>query len=107
MIPDHSSPPAKGSAFFVAPRRGRHHGWLHRRRRSRRGRFELALIGGGTIALILAAVLPGTRTTTAAIYLGIAGLAMTALARMVGIAPALAAAAFAPLVIALTDPMWA
>lgn len=31
---------------------------------------------------------------------------MTLVARIVGLAPSLAAAVFAPLVIALTDPMW-
>ncbi len=108
MISDSSSHAAiKGNAYLVAPRRRRHRGWFHRRRSSKRGRFEIALLGGGGIALLLAGALPGLTSGTAMLMLALAGLAMTVVARMVGIAPSLAAAVFAPLVIALTDPMWA
>ena len=96
----------KGSAYLVAPRRRRHRGWFHRRRGSKRGRFEIALLGGGGIALLLAGALPGSAAGPVAVQLTLAGLAMTVIARMVGLAPSLAAAVFAPLVIALTDPMW-
>ncbi len=40
------------------------------------------------------------------LLLVLSGMAMTIIARVVGFAPALATAFFAPLVIALTDPMW-
>jgi hypothetical protein len=107
MSPDpHPQHPTKGSAYLVATHRGRHRGWFQRRRSSRRSRFDLALIGGGAIALLLAATLPGESTGTIAILLVVAGLAMTVVARLVGLAPSIAAAVFAPLVIALTDPMW-
>lgn len=40
------------------------------------------------------------------VLLAISGMAMTVVARVVGFVPVLATAFFAPLVIALTDPMW-
>ena len=75
-------------------------------RHTRRGRFELALLGGGIIALGLAALLPGLPRSTAITLLLIGGFAMTLVASVVGFVPALAASIFAPLVVALTDPMW-
>ncbi len=100
-----STPHSKGTAHLVAPHRHRR-GWLERRRTSRRGRFELALIGGGAIALGLAGTLPGESPRNTMLLLVLSGMAMTIIARVVGFAPALATAFFAPLVIALTDPMW-
>ena len=107
MTTDPITPHAiKGSAYLVAPSRHRHHGWFHRRRTSRRGRFELALIAGGGLALLLAATMPGQRTPVVMLLLAAAGVLMTVIARMVGPAPVIVAAVFSALVIALTDPMW-
>jgi hypothetical protein len=66
----------------------------------------LALLGGGIIALGLAGALPGLPRGAALVLLVIGGGAMTLVASIVGFVPTLVASLFAPLVVALTDPMW-
>ena len=51
-------------------------------------------------------MLPGLPRSTAVTLLLIGGFAMTVVASIVGFVPTLAASFFAPLVVALTDPMW-
>ena len=93
---------------FVAPRhrRRRRRSWLDRQRSSRRGRFELAIFGGGGLALILAGVLPGLDILSTVVLLALGTFCMGMIAAWSGFIPAMIAALFAPLVVALTDPMW-
>src|SRR5258708_1873840 len=81
----------KATAYLVAPHRHRR-GWLERRRTSRRGRFELALIGGGALALGLPGTLPGGPPSRTAPLLVRGGPASSLISPLVGVAPALATA---------------
>ena len=101
-----SHPTLPSTTFRVAPRKRRRRSWLDRHRNSHRGRFELGILGGGAIALILAAVLPDHSDSWSLLILMAGGCAMTLVASVTGFVPALAASIFAPLVVALTDPMW-
>jgi hypothetical protein len=51
-------------------------------------------------------MLPGLEPLTAILLLFLAGLCMAVIASVAGFVPALVATFFAPLVVALTDPMW-
>ena len=59
------------------------------------------------MALLFAAALPGLSKPLAIAVFLFGGLTLTVVASIVGFVPALAAALFAPLVVALSDPMWA
>src|SRR5260221_8852312 len=95
-----STPHSKGTAHLVAPHRHRR-GWLERRRTSRRGRFELALIGGGNIALGLARMLPGESPRNTMLVLLLSVMARPMLARAAGSALALATAFLSPFPVVL------
>ena len=99
-------PAHRVAAFLVAPRKRHRRNWIERQPASPRGRFELALIGGGVVALVFASALPGMSGPGAVALLLAGGCAMTAVASIVGFVPSLAASIFAPLVVALSDPMW-
>ena len=101
-----SSSLRRGAAYLVAPRKRHRRSWLQRQLASRRGRFELAIIGGGALALALASLLPGMMDAPALSLLVVAACAMTVVDSFVGVVPSLVATIFAPLVVALTDPMW-
>lgn len=101
-----SHPTLSSTTFRAAPRRRRRRSWLERHQSSHRGRFELGILGGGAIALILAAVLPNHSDSWSLLILMAGGCAMTLVASITGFIPAMAASIFAPLVVALTDPMW-
>ena len=94
------------ATFVLAPRKRRRRNWMQRRLASRRGTFELAIIGGGAIALVLAALLPGMQPASKLSVLFIAGCLVAIVDSFVGLAPSIATMLFAPLVVALTDPMW-
>ena len=100
------SPPRQGPIVAARHRRRKRRGWLDRQRSSRRGRFELAIFGGGGLALVLAGVLPGLDILPTIVLLGLGSFCMGVIASYSGFIPAMAAALFAPLVVALTDPMW-
>lgn len=94
------------ATFMLAPRKRRRRNWMQRRLASRRGTFELAIIGGGAIALALAALLPGMQPASKLSVLFIAACLVALVDSFVGLAPSIATMLFAPLVVALTDPMW-
>ena len=98
-MPSEPTPP---HSLIVPPGRR----WSLRRRRTLRGRFEIAVIGGGMLALLLAGVLPGLSPNARIAPLVITALVMLFVARATGPAPALVATLFAPLIVALTDPHW-
>lgn len=55
---------------------------------------------------MLAASLPGQEDSLSLALLAVGGCAMTVVASITGFVPAMAASIFAPLIVALTDPMW-
>ena len=55
---------------------------------------------------MLAAALPGQQDAWSIVMLVCGGCAMALVASITGFVPAIAASLFAPLVVALTDPMW-
>lgn len=101
-----SSTDRHGATYVVAPRKRHRRNWVQRQLASRRGRFELAIIGGGGFALALASLLPGMQDAPTLSLLFVVGCTMIVVDSFVGLAPSLAATVFAPLVVALTDPMW-
>ncbi|MEP6619630.1 MAG: hypothetical protein ABJE47_09950 [bacterium] len=108
-IPRASNAPSAArrvSTYLVAPRKRHRRSWAQRHLVFGRGRFDLAIIGGGAIALLLATLLPGMPSASSLTLLVVAGCAITVMDAIVGIVPSLVVTIFAPLVVALTDPMW-
>lgn len=66
----------------------------------------MAVMSGGSVALALSVALNGLSASLACTVLVAAGVVMTMVGIVVGLAPAVAAALFAPVVVALSDPSW-